>query len=231
MLPDLRQQRRAPDDDAGLRPSQQLVAAEAHDIDTRTDALLNRRLVRQRRNVCSGRCGEKPLPRSSITGSEKRRPRADELCQRRPFDETFNPEVRRVHAQDGAGRLADGQRVVGHARPVRGAYFAQPRARLRHHVRHAEAAANLDQLRPRHHHLASPCQRGERQQHGRRAVVHDDRRFCSREAAEQPFGMGVARAPPARRPRRIRDWCSRRPDGGCGRALPHRGERARGSCG
>ena len=82
-----------------------------------------------------------------------------ELAQRldrHVLDEPELAEVRLVHAQDRARRPApSGALVVREPRPVGGPDLDQPRARLRDHVRHAEAAADLHQLPARDHDLAA----------------------------------------------------------------------------
>jgi hypothetical protein len=50
-----------------------------------------------------------------------------------------------VDAQDERGALGDSGAVVGGAGLVRRPHLAQRRARLRHHIGHAEATADLDQ--------------------------------------------------------------------------------------
>ena len=66
------------------------------------------------------------------------------------------------------------------------------RARLRHHVGHAEAAADLDQLAARDDDLAPGRQRRQHDQRRRRVVVDDDRRLGAGQPAEQRFGVDVA---------------------------------------
>ena len=84
--------------------------------------------------------------------------------------------------------------IVCRPRLVRRPDLAQDRARLRHHVGHAEAAADLDQLAARHDDLASRRQRRQHEHRRRRVVVDDDRRFGAGQAAEQRLGVDVAPA-------------------------------------
>ena len=101
-----------------------------------------------------------------------------------------------MHAQDERRPVGDRGRVVGHARPVGRAHLAQPRARLRHDVRHAESAADLDQLSARDDHLAAGCEGGEHEQGRRGVVVGDHRGLGAGEPAEQALGVHVPCAAP-----------------------------------
>ena len=147
---------------------------------------------------------------SSTTGTLNRRAERDQLVERRPLGEAFDAEVRRVHAQERRRPIADRRRIVGGAGPVGRADLAQDRARLRHDVRHAEAAADLDQLAARDDHFAPRRQRRQHEQRRRGVVVDDDRGLGAGEPAEQPLRR-ARRGGRARRCRgRIRGWCSRR---------------------
>ena len=114
-----------------------------------------------------------------------------------------------MHAQDERRPVADRRGVVGGAGPVRRADLAQHGARLRHHVGHAEAAADLHQLAARDDHLPAGRQRRQDEQR-RRRVVDDDGRLGAGEAADGALGVDVAAPamPPARG--RIRGSCNRR---------------------
>ena len=109
----------------------------------------------------------------------------DELGKRRTFGEALDPEVGRVDAQNQRRLVADRRGVVGDPRAVGRAHFAQDRARLRHDVGNAEAAADLHQLTARDDHLASGRERGQRQQRRGGVVVDDERGFGAGEAGEQ----------------------------------------------
>ena len=136
-------------------------------------------------------------------------PSGDEIRQRRTFGEPFDAEIRRMDAQDQRGAFADRRRIVCAARLVRRAHLAQDRARLRHDVRDAEAAADLDQLAARHDHLASRRQRRQHEHRRRRVVVDDDRGFGAGQPAQQRLGVDVAPAARAARRGRIRATSSR----------------------
>ena len=118
----------------------------------------------------------------------------DQLVEIRPLCKPLDPEVRRVDAQNQCRPVADRSGIVGHARLVRRAHFAQHRARLRHDVGDAEPATDFDQLASRDHDLPAGCERGQNEHGGRGVVVHDDGGFRAGEAAEQRFGVDVAPA-------------------------------------
>ena len=56
-------------------------------------------------------------------------------------------------------------RVVVASRAIRGADLDEPGARLAHHLGHAEAAADLDELAPRHRDALTASESREREQH------------------------------------------------------------------
>ena len=87
-------ERRLPDDDAGLRAAEELVAGEADEIGAGGEARGRSRLVAERRAAT-------PEPRSSTSGRPTvRDPR--ELARGRPLGEPDDAEVRLVDAQDAA---------------------------------------------------------------------------------------------------------------------------------
>ena len=93
-------------------------------------------------------------------------------------------EVRLVHAQQDGGLRTGGPLVVGGAGSVRRPDLDEPSARAREHVGDAEAVADLDQLAAGHEHLAALRERGQRQQHGGRVVVDDERRLGAGQPAQ-----------------------------------------------
>ncbi len=72
-----------------------------------------------------------------------------------------------MDAQDQRRAIVDRGGVVGRARAVGRADFAERRAGLAHHVGDAEAAADLDQFAAGDDHLAALRERREHQQHRR----------------------------------------------------------------
>ena len=79
-------------------------------------------------------------------------------------------------------------------RAVGGADLDQPRAGARHDVRHAERAADLDQLAARHDRLAAARQRVEHEQHRGGIVVDDGRVLGAGQFAQQAAQVVVALA-------------------------------------
>ena len=111
------------DEDAGLRPAEQLVAAEQHEVCAGDHAGAHVRLVAQRR--MSGPNPRYPLPRSSTTGRWNVAPERDELGSSGRSVNPVDPEVRRMDAQDHPGPIGDRRRVVVDPRAVRRPDLAQ----------------------------------------------------------------------------------------------------------
>jgi len=121
-------------------------------------------------------------------------PERRELRRRHVGREAFDAVVRGVAAQQQ--RRVDGQRAfeVGEVHLIRRADFHESRAATREHVGQPEAAADLDELIARHDDLAAFRERVEDQQHGRRAIVHDERVFGAGRLVQQRRDACVARA-------------------------------------
>ena len=207
MLADAVDERRSSDDDAGLRSAEELVAAEAADVDAGGDRVADRRFraegVRQGSDpgltligpVATQMAAAEILGDRDVESPAER----DEIRERRPLGEPFDAEIRRMDAQDQRRPFVDRRRVIGRAGLVRRADLAQDRAGLRHHVRDAEAAADLDELAARHDDFASRRQRRQHEHRRGRVVVDDYGRLGAGEAAEQRLGMDVAPAAGAAR--------------------------------
>jgi hypothetical protein len=88
-----------------------------------------------------------------------------------------------VDAQHGHGVGRHRRLVVAQPRPVRRSHLDQAEARGREDVRHAKAAADLDQLAPRHQHLAA-AQRAEGEQHAPRVRVDGAPRLRAGQGAQ-----------------------------------------------
>src|SRR3972149_4037058 len=82
---------------------------------------------------------------------------------------------------------ADARLVVAEVGAVRRAHLDGAGAGLRHDLRDAEAAADLDELAARDDDLAPLTQRRQRQEQRRGVVVHGDRRPAAGDAPQQPF--------------------------------------------
>ena len=135
-----------------------------------------------------------PLPRSSSSSSPRSRASDASAGQRRLLGEADDAEVRGVHAQQRHGALADRLGVVAQVGAVRRADLDERRAGLAHHVGDAEAAADLDQLAARDHHLAAGAERGEREQQRRGVVVDRDPGLRARDARQQIGEVAEARS-------------------------------------
>ncbi len=112
--------------------------------------------------------------------------------------ETLDHIVAGVDGHDHRRFRADGVAVIAQVRTVGGAYLMQAALGPLHDVRHAEGAANLDQLAARYQHLFSLGQGVERQQYRRGIVVHHSGGLGAGEAAEPGFDMAVPVASGAR---------------------------------
>ena len=188
----------ASDDDAGLGAAEQLVAREGDDGGAGVDGLADAGLVPQPLRPVR-QPGRRLVEQTRAGVDHHRRPEPGESRHRGGLGEPDHPVVRRVHLEDQRDVGAQRAFVVGEARAVGGADLDQPTARLGHDLRHAEAAADLDQLAPRHHDVPAACERGERQQHRRGVVVHDQPRLGPARAREQRAGVSVPRPAPAGR--------------------------------
>ena len=118
----------------------------------------------------------------------------DQLGRRRGVDKPEGPEIARVDLQIGAGLFIRRGRIVAGVGPVRGADLDQTRPGLAHHVRDAESTANLNGFSARDHDLLTGRHRRQHQKHRRGAVVHDQRRFCAGQHAQQPGDLAHAAA-------------------------------------
>ena len=95
------------------------------------------------------------------------------------------------------GLRADGATVVVEVGAVRRAYLAEPCTTQRHHVGHAEAATDLDQLAARDDDLAARRERCDREQDRGRVVVDHQRRLGSGEGTQVVRDQGIPITAPA----------------------------------
>ena len=177
---------RAPDDDAGLRAAEQLVAREADEVGAGGEARRGGRLVAQ----------VEQRARAEVVDERQAVPRRDrcQLPEPGQLGEADDAEVRLVDAQKERRVGSDRALVVGRARAVGGADLDETRSRACEHVGDAEAVADLDQLAARDEHLASLGERGEGEQHRGRVVVDDERGLCAGEAPQESGEVVLARA-------------------------------------
>jgi len=85
---------------------------------------------------------------------------------------SHNAVIAVVDPHDGAGLLIDGISVVAQVGLVGGANLPEHSAAGGHHIRHAESAADLDQLAPGDDHFPALSQ-GVEDEHGCRGIVVD----------------------------------------------------------
>ena len=111
-----------------------------------------------------------------MSGRLRRRASATSSSRRGLLGEAGDFEVRAMHAEQEARAVVDGALVVGDARAVGGADFAQRGLRLRHHVGNAERAADFDQFAAGDDDFAAFGQRVQGEQNGGGVVVDDDGR-------------------------------------------------------
>ncbi len=189
MLLDFRDQRAVADDQAGLRAAEQLVAAERDNVCAGRNGFLHGGLVRQPplRQVGERTATEIDGDRQPVLARERR-----EFGERRLLREAADRVVAAVHLHQQPGARADRVRVVAQVGAVGRADLAQLGAGTTHDVGDAEGAADLDQLAARHDDFLFRCERRQGQQHGRRIVVDDGRRFSARQFAEQTVDEIVA---------------------------------------
>jgi hypothetical protein len=117
-----------------------------------------------------------------------------QLLDARLLGEADDAEVRLVHAQEHRGLRADRALVVRCARPVRRPDLDEACTRTREHVGDAKAVADFDQLAARDDDFTALCERGEREQHSRRVVVHDERGVGAGQPPQDRRDVVLARA-------------------------------------
>ena len=150
------------------------------------DRAAHRRLVVQRARARPSRRRRSPARRARTAPRSR-------TSSTNPSWRKFDWCTRRIAPVSAVDRAL----VVGEPRAVRRADLDQPRARLRDHVRHAEPAADLDQLPARDDHLAArPGERRRREQRRARAVVDREPGLGAGQLAQQRLDVRVPR--PAR---------------------------------
>jgi len=156
----------SPNDDAGLRSAEQLVAAEAHQIDAAPDDFCRCWLVL---HPVGGLC---LLDRAATQVLDERHPLLSrdrcELLGRRRIDETIHEEVAAMHLHDERRVAVDRARVVGHAGLIGGADLAKTGATRLEQLGDAETTTDLQELAAGDDHLGRL----------RRAEVIEDEHQC-----------------------------------------------------
>src|SRR5208283_921530 len=188
MPPHLRDALFLPGDNAGLRPAQQFVRAEEHQRKARRYTFAHGGF----RDAAGGETGEASRAQVLDDGQAGARAERDQVRYFGLFREAGHGKIRGMHAEEQARFIVDGVFIVGQARAVRRAHLAQDRAALLHDFRDAKAIADFDQFAARDDDFAASRQGRERQQHGRRAIVHHNGRFRAGQALDQARRVYVA---------------------------------------
>ena len=186
----------AADQQPGLGPAHQLVAAERHQVRAGRQALLNRGLVGQAQpgDVEQGAAAE-VVHQDQVALARQ----GGQFRQAGLAGEAQHAVVAGVHLEQHAGGGRDGSGIVGQPGLIGGPHLHQPCAALGDHVGDAEAAADLHQLAARDDHLAAAGQGAERQQHCGGGVVHRQGGLGAGNLAQQRFdALGARPAPPRR---------------------------------
>ena len=198
VAPEPRDEVGATDDEPGLRPADELVAAERHEVGAGRQALAGHRLVGQpeRRRVEQGAAAQVvDDDRAVAMGELGDRGRVGRL------GEAGHREVRGVDPQDDPRAPVGERRLeVRGARPVRRPDLDEPRAGAADDLGDAHAAADLDELAARHDDAATAPGEPDRQRHGRRVVVGDERVLGAGQGDEVVLGDPGSRAATAGRP-------------------------------
>ena len=169
------------DDEAGLRTSQQLVAAEAHQIGTGGHGLLHGDLAGQ---PPAGQVHQGATAQVHGHGQAGLVRDAGHLGLGHAACEALHRIVAGVDLHEHGSARGDGTGVVGRVGAVGGAHLHQLGAGARHDIRNTESAADLDQLASRDHHLLAACQAVEHQQHASGVVVDDGGVFGTSQFAQ-----------------------------------------------
>ena len=97
-----------------------------------------------------------------------------------------------MHPHDECRHFPNRGLVIGQARFVGRANFAQARAARSHHIWQPIGAADFDELTARDDNFLIARQRRQHQHRGGSVVVHDERVFRTRELAQQQLGIVTA---------------------------------------
>ena len=175
-----------------LRTTEQLVRAGHDEIRAGRDGFGQRWLWRKPEADVSSSA---PLPEILQNRQPMFTGQHDQLGSRYGVDKPEGPEIARVDLQDRRPCLF-GRRgsIVAGVGSVRGSDLDQPRPGLAQHFRHSESTADLDGFSARDHDILAGRHRRQNQKHRRGAVVHDQRRLCSGQRAQQPADLAHAAA-------------------------------------
>ena len=178
------------EDQAGLRPAEQLVPARGDQRGARLQPRPGIRLVGQQRVPA-----EQPGP----DVGQHRDAQRGQLGHAGLGGEALDAEVRRVHFQHEPGARAAGPCVVGQRGAVGRADLADPGPGGLHQLGQPEPVADLDHLAPADHDLPAGRQRGRRQHQRGRVVVHHVHGFRGGHRGGQRGQRAAAPAAPGAR--------------------------------
>ncbi|MNS85661.1 hypothetical protein D3C72_1195340 [compost metagenome] len=193
VLLELRNQFTFTNHNSGLWATEQFVAGEAHQAHACGDHLLRHRLFRQ---TVETQIHQRT---AAQIGNDRHVQFAANLRQLRlfhRFGKAFNVIVAGVDFHQQRGVFVNRRAIIFRMRAVGGPDFMQLAARLTHHVRNAERAANLHQLAARHHYLFAAGGGRQHQQNRRRVIVHNAGIFRARYLAQKISQRAVAVSTP-----------------------------------
>ena len=180
-------------DNPRLRTTQQLIAGEAHQTDSRRDHLLRHRLFRQ---TILAQVNQ----RTTAQISHHRNPRfAANRRQSGLIDgrrEALDAVIAGMDLHQQPGILIHGLTIIFRMGAVGGADFMQDTTRLAHHIGNTECTADLHQLAAREHHFFTAGGGRQHQQHRRSVIVDDAGIFRAGYAAQQLRQRPIAVAAP-----------------------------------
>ncbi len=178
-----------PDDEAGLRTAEQLVAGERHQIGAVAKCILHRALTVQ---AIARQIDQRSRAEVVDKGQFGLRCDRSDLARRHLGGKALNRVIRHMHFHQQRGLRADRLTVVVRMRTVGGADFAQDGSGALHDRRHAKRAADFDQFAARNDGLLAGSERGQHQQRRGGIVVDDDRVFGGGQFADQRSHVIVA---------------------------------------
>ena len=189
---DLGDQIGAADDDAGLRPAQQLVAAERYQVGTRFERVAGRRLVWQSilLEVDQRAAAEIDHERERVVMTKCR-----QLALRHSGGKALDRIVAAVHLHDEGRPSADRIGKIMQMRAVRRSHFLELAPRAGHHIRYSKGTTDLDQLAARDRHLLAQREGIEHQEDGRCVVVHHRCGVRAGQPAQPVLDMRISVAP------------------------------------
>ena len=177
--------------DAGLRPAQQLVARERDSIDAAGERLGHGRLAREPPPREVEQQAAPQIEQTRDPGGARDR---GDLLRRHVGGETRDLKVGAVHLEEQSRGGSDRTLVILAVGAVRRPDLDELRPGPRHDIGNAERSTDLHQLAARHDRVAVAGERREREQQRPRGVVHDERVRRSGELQEEAPAQCVARA-------------------------------------